>query len=234
MKILWGVIALLITSIIGLTYANGGPLFRVQSVNDFYAKVKPRPGRQLNLSVVLFYEAQLGKKVQLEGLDKDEREQVKQRAKELRSLVKEQVATFKQARFGVSQTAFLMVDIGHKDLEELAKEFGVHSMPEVHLFRKGKPYMVDGKPAVLVGNFLKDELLGEPEIVAFIEKHFGSDIEAIIKEIDKQWQELRQAFASAPVVYGPYWGWGGWGPYYGGPYYGSYYAGRGWRMCAGC
>ncbi len=233
MKILWGVIALLTTSIIGLVHANGSPLFRVQSVGDFYAKIKSRPGRQLNLSVVLFYDAQLGKKVQLEGLDKDEREQVKRRAKELRSLVKEQIATFKQARFGVSQTAFLMVDIGHKNLEELAKRYGVHSMPEIHLFRNGKPFMIDKKPAVLVGNFLKDELLDEPAIVAFVEKHFGSDIEAIIKEIDKKRQELAQAAASAPVFYGgPYWGWGGWGPYYDGPYWGGYYGG--WRGCRSC
>lgn len=197
----------------------------VSSTDFFYRILAPSVESQLALTAVLFYASD---QVTIpKGVSKEEREQARKYKIQIKKRIKEQLEEFKSAARALQEVTFLVVDLAKRDTQQLEKTYNINSYPEIRLFKNGRQIKENKLTISLKGDFTQDQLLEEPEILQFVQKYFGKDISTIIKAKAEMKFELAKASASAPRVYGSYWGWGGpyWGGYWGGPYWG---AGWGW------
>ncbi len=126
--------------------------------------------------------------------------------------------SFKAASRNEPYVTFIYANVDKDDILQTAQNLGAQTFPTFMLFKRSK------------GIVQKLGYLAKYDIIDFIEKHFGKDIDKILK-FKRQQAERRAEQARINAAYWwPYWGFG-WGypgygyGYWGAPYYG-YYGGR--------
>lgn len=213
----------------------GAKYSKVSSTSKFYKYLEPEVKNQLALGVVLFYDKDEGALTKGEKYTKEERQKAHNYRSKVRKRIKEQLHMFESSSKAFKEVNFLAVDISSKDNEDLAEAYGIKYYPEMRLFKGGKVLKVEDKTVKLKGDFSQGIFIDEPQIVKFVQKFLGKDIDEIIKAKAAAEYELAKLRAAAPKYYnyGPYWGWGwggyGWGGYGWGGY--GWGGGYGWRGC---
>jgi thioredoxin-related protein len=125
---------------------------------------------------------------------------------------------FQAASRNEPYVAFIYANIDKDDILSTAQEFGAQKFPTYMLFKNGK------------GVVQKPGFMSKYAIIDFIERHFKSDINKILKLRREQAQRRAEQARINAAYWGPYWGFGwGWGGYpYGGGYWGAPYYGYYW------
>ncbi len=158
------------------------------------------------LAVVMFYQ----RDKQLRH-DKSLRQQITDLEVMFRSLSK--APTYMSA-----DVQFLRVNIGKKDLEQVAQDYGVKDMPAFLLFNGGLPARDQQKNIAVLPGFVS-----RTQLQAFIEKHLQETIDEVMEEKaearKRRLERARIRYYERPYYYHyPYY-WGGYWPYWHGYYY---------------
>jgi len=172
--------------------------------------------RESGVAVVMFYRTPDRPK----DADKAEKAAYKDELNDLKDLRARFEVTSKSDEYKEVDMAFLQGNMNREDVQQVAAEFGVQTVPAFLVFYEGVPIKQAGKPVMLTGD------VSRLELNEFVDKYLGDKIDEISEEKEKvlkrKLQEARLRSYYAPYWYGyPYWGpyWGyGWG--WGWPYYG--------------
>ena len=221
---------MLLIIVIIIVSGLGAKYYKVSSTSKFYQYLEPEVKNQVALGAVLFYDKDEGALTKGEKYTKEERKKAHDYRSKVRKRIKQQLKMFESSSKAFKEVNFLAVDISSKDNEDLAESYGIKYYPEMRLFKGGKILKVEDKTVKLKGDFSQGIFIDEPQIVKFVKKFLGKDIDEIIKAKAQAEYELAKLRAAAPKYYnyGPYWGWG-WGGYGWGGY--GWGGGYGWRGC---
>lgn len=185
--------------IIGLCAVLGSITYEktVKSRTDFASEIQ-----KFSRAVVIFYESRFD--------TKEERKNYSKKFKEARRSFD---SVSKMNRYKDASIAFLRVDVDKKELDGLTKRYGVGELPTYMLFLDGKPLTTQQGVSVKRAGFLEKD-----DIIKLIERHYGKDINSVLKEVSRLRQRASEERGQSGWSPYFYWGYGGGYPY-GYPYY---------------
>lgn len=169
----------------------------IKSRTDFASEIRKFPR-----ALVIFYETKF-----------DTKEERRAYEKSFKNARRAFDSVGKMNRYKDSSVAFLRVDLDKNELVTVAKQYGVDTLPTYMLFIDGRPLKTQQGAVVQRTGFLEKD-----DIINLIERHYGRDINSILKELSRLRQREREERAQSGWSPYFYWGYGGGYPY-GYPYY---------------
>jgi len=191
--------SLAVVGFVGLCVGLGSITYEktVKSRVDFATEIK-----KFSRAIVIFYETKF-----------DTKEDRKKYTKKFKDARRAFDSASKMPRYKDASIAFLRVDLDKEELASLAQRYGVDALPTYMLFLDGRPLTTQQGVAVQRRGFLEKN-----DIIKLIERHYGKDINSILKELARLKQREREERVQSGWSPYFYWGYGGGYPY-GYPYY---------------
>lgn len=134
----------------------------------------------------------------------------------VRQTIKDQNKIAKQVANAIPQIDVIAFDITNEG--DCPIDFGVDSttIPTFILYRSGKSFACDGKIPTLSCNAQQMQIVCTQDLVDFVKKYFGDDIEQINIQANKDLRTRAEIIASRPIIYSgiyPFFYGGPWEPW---------------------
>jgi thioredoxin-like negative regulator of GroEL len=191
--------SVMLLGVVGLCAALGTITYEktVKSRTDFTQEIQ-----KFSHAVVIFYETKF-----------DSKEERKEYEKSFKNARRAFDSVSKMSRYKDASIAFLRVDLDKEELARVAERYGINELPTYMLFLDGRPLTTQQGVTVKRTGFLEKD-----EVKDLIERHYGKDINSILKELSRLRQREREERVQSGWSPYFYWGYGGGYPY-GNPYY---------------
>jgi hypothetical protein len=203
--------SVVLVGVVGLCAALGSITYEktVKSRADFAQEIRKFPR-----AIVFFYEARFGTKEERKAYEKNfTKEERKAYDKNFKNARRAFDSVSKMDRYKDASLAFLRVDLNKEELARAKRDYSFDTLPAYMLFIDGKPLTTQQGLTVKRTSFLE-----KGNIIDLIEKHYGQDINSILKELSRLRQREREERVQSGWSPYFYWGYGGGYPY-GYPYY---------------